>query len=71
MTAPVSRLSVNDVIMTPACRPETMVFSPLMLLPGTRLASRTERHEAVTARIHELLTQPGEDTHPNIAETCH
>jgi hypothetical protein len=25
---------LNDVIMTPVCRPETVVFSPLMLLPG-------------------------------------
>ncbi|MGB6164651.1 MAG: hypothetical protein WCF33_10480 [Pseudonocardiaceae bacterium] len=30
-----------------------------------------ERHKAVVARIHELLTQLGEDTQPDIAETCH
>jgi len=30
-----------------------------------------KRHKAVVARIHELLTQLGEDTQPNIAETCH
>jgi integrase len=30
-----------------------------------------ERHKAVIAHIHELLTQLGEDTQPNITETCH
>jgi hypothetical protein len=25
----------DDVTMAPACRPDTLVFSPLMLLPGT------------------------------------
>jgi hypothetical protein len=28
---------LNDVIMTPVCRPETVVFSPLMLLPDHAL----------------------------------
>jgi hypothetical protein len=30
-----------------------------------------ERHEAAVARIHELLTELGEDTQPDIAGTCH
>ena len=30
-----------------------------------------ERHEIVVAPIHEPLTQLGEDTQPDIAETCH
>jgi hypothetical protein len=30
-----------------------------------------ERNEAAVARIHELLTELGEDTQPDIAGTCH
>jgi hypothetical protein len=30
-----------------------------------------ERNEAAVARIHELLTELGEDTQPDTAGTCH
>jgi hypothetical protein len=29
---------LDDVIMTPVCRPETVVFSPLMLLPVAQVS---------------------------------
>jgi Transposase DDE domain len=33
---------LGDVIMTPVCRPETVVFSPLMLLPGYAIRAGVE-----------------------------
>jgi hypothetical protein len=46
---------VNDVIMTPACRPETVVFSPLMLLPGVdALRQKAESDPA----LGQLANQP-------------
>ena len=48
----------DDVTMAPACRPDALVSSPLMLLPGGALAGlesaapgRHHRHERLVARL--------------------
>ena len=55
---------LNDVIMTAVCRPETVVFSPLMLLPGLEADNKQLRDARAQAlgerRAAEILGRPGD-----------
>jgi hypothetical protein len=49
---------LGDVIMTPVCRPETVVFSPLMLLPGV---------EGRAAHAPQDARRYGSTEHPTVS----